>query len=1104
MVFKTTEALFVSANPALLTDTLAEDAYTVHTIDDQGKAMESLQSHTYELIILDDRLLQDDIIKVVHEIKRRVPLIPVIIMSAGSDAGYQTDLMEAGADDFFTPELPHEEIHRRLRLVSQRRRNNRALALRNQHLQAITALSRRLHIATDPRTLILEAIDQACRTFNLYGVALALGEGDMLQIYAGRQGASENMNLYESAIRAQAYDTFRRVIDSGFVQVFQDIKADPYYTPIPVLDKAESAIIVPLSYQEQTFGALAVFGLDSSPLTHNDILIYELFAGQFAIALNNARQYDSQRIDALSTRHQLRAWQRFISLQSFEEIAGTLRELVEDIQGVGQALVWLYAGDGGTIVRAANRDVEQVFNDLYGRGKIGELLDRLDERLRPISFTPGRGQSDPLGPLFRGLRGQQLMLVPITDSVRLVGGMLVSIIGTRQFSIEYINLLEGLAYSAGQALERTTLMNGISQQSARLEAILRTISEGIFFVDEGGNVAFINPQFTEYTGISPSEVLNVPSANLLESIAAQSVSSDRVRVQLQEAVNSIVNNNEMENYPIIEVRLLEQQRDVHIELVVMSSLGERGTSWAGIVRDHSRFKTLASELPAPPQAATPPPMFDIMGDRIRVPYARLRGQLATLMEQHSSFSHRQRDRFLREIEHDIENLGQMWDNMIETSRMQGNTLDIARESTDLHDLVQRVVNSRTFADFRRQISVEAPPRLLMIDVDEPRIEQVFRSVLQNAVRFSPEGAPVTIRIEPLERELRIIVQDQGIGIPAGELEQVFDPFVQASNNDSEQGAGLGLYISRRLVQSHGGDIWAESTVGRGTTVTIALPLLPLSSGDVVNVPVTKPYVPAEPVRRPLPTPSAVMPEREPLPGSTGTPVRRPQSIMVVEGLSSIIGQLRQHLEGEDYQILAYKSGEEALQNLNAIRLDLVVLDANLRDANGLDICERMHRRTEVPILMVTDEGSEAEKLRALSREVGADEYISRPISNQELFLRVDKMLDQSVRPVHERTREPLQLGGLYIDFARREVFLNNAPLELTRIEYDLLHNLVTNMGQVLTHKQLLAKVWGPEYQAETQYLWVNVSRLRKKLEPTADSPRYIHTQTGIGYVFRKP
>jgi two-component system KDP operon response regulator KdpE len=204
------------------------------------------------------------------------------------------------------------------------------------------------------------------------------------------------------------------------------------------------------------------------------------------------------------------------------------------------------------------------------------------------------------------------------------------------------------------------------------------------------------------------------------------------------------------------------------------------------------------------------------------------------------------------------------------------------------------------------------------------------------------------------------------------------------------------------------------------------------------------------------------------------------------------------MDNQGYELITYRSGEEAVRDVNSVRLDLIFLDVNLPDANGLDICERMCKRTEVPIIMMADEPSEAEKVRALM--IGADDYISEPIGDDELMARVHVIFKR--RRIPDRTREPLDLGNLYIDFARREVFLTDKPLELTRIEYDLLHTLAVNQGQVLTHKQLLEKVWGPEYQAETQYLWVNVSRLRKKLEPTPDSPRYIHTQPGVGYVFR--
>jgi DNA-binding response OmpR family regulator len=160
----------------------------------------------------------------------------------------------------------------------------------------------------------------------------------------------------------------------------------------------------------------------------------------------------------------------------------------------------------------------------------------------------------------------------------------------------------------------------------------------------------------------------------------------------------------------------------------------------------------------------------------------------------------------------------------------------------------------------------------------------------------------------------------------------------------------------------------------------------------------------------------------------------------------------------------------------------------------------MRARTAVPTVLMADKASETERVRGLN--VGADEIIARPISQEEVMARLNAIFRRKDLP--SRMSEPLQLGELFIDFARREVFLGSKAIELTRIEYDLLHTLVINRGQVLTHKQLLEKVWGPEYENETQYLWVNISRLRKKLEPRSDSPRFVQNQLGIGYIFVEP
>src|SRR5262249_31179196 len=134
--------------------------------------------------------------------------------------------------------------------------------------------------------------------------------------------------------------------------------------------------------------------------------------------------------------------------------------------------------------------------------------------------------------------------------------------------------------------------------------------------------------------------------------------------------------------------------------------------------------------------------------------------------------------------------------------------------------------------------------------------------------------------------------------------------------------------------------------------------------------------------------------------------------------------------------------------------------------------------------------------RVAALKAGVDDYIIEPISREELLAKVSVLFKR--QHLADRTEQPLDLGDLRIDFARRAVWVGHKPITLTRIEYDLLRTLAVNMGQVLTHQQLLEKVWGPEYRSETQYLWVNISRLRKKLEPT----NHIYNQQGIGYIFQ--
>jgi two-component system KDP operon response regulator KdpE len=221
------------------------------------------------------------------------------------------------------------------------------------------------------------------------------------------------------------------------------------------------------------------------------------------------------------------------------------------------------------------------------------------------------------------------------------------------------------------------------------------------------------------------------------------------------------------------------------------------------------------------------------------------------------------------------------------------------------------------------------------------------------------------------------------------------------------------------------------------------------------------------------------------------------TIMIVQGQSTLGRTLFQKLTEQKYDVLEYREYEESLEDLKSVRIDLVIIDTTVADIGGLDLTKRIRQRSEVPIILIADKASTEDRVQGFSN--GADEYITKPISDDELMARIQAIFKR--QHIADRVSEPLVIGDLYVDFARRQVFIANKPVDLTRIEYDLLYHLVVNKGQVLTHKQLLEKVWGPDYANENHYLWVNISRLRKKLEKGAPGLQCIHTQQGIGYFF---
>jgi two-component system KDP operon response regulator KdpE len=222
-------------------------------------------------------------------------------------------------------------------------------------------------------------------------------------------------------------------------------------------------------------------------------------------------------------------------------------------------------------------------------------------------------------------------------------------------------------------------------------------------------------------------------------------------------------------------------------------------------------------------------------------------------------------------------------------------------------------------------------------------------------------------------------------------------------------------------------------------------------------------------------------------------------ILVVDDEERIVRFIRLNLEQDGFQAVEAFSGKQAMEKLRQTLPDLILLDVMLPDLDGFEVLRMVRENHDIPVIMLTAKTEEDDRVRGL--ELGADDYVTKPFSPRELVSRVRAVLRRT-----EKSREgkegAIQVDDrLKIDFDRREVWVEGKPVKLRPTEYRLLYHLVQNAGWVVTHDQILAKVWGYEYRDEPHYVRLYVNYLREKLEEDPANPKYILTERGVGYRF---
>jgi two-component system, OmpR family, KDP operon response regulator KdpE len=223
-----------------------------------------------------------------------------------------------------------------------------------------------------------------------------------------------------------------------------------------------------------------------------------------------------------------------------------------------------------------------------------------------------------------------------------------------------------------------------------------------------------------------------------------------------------------------------------------------------------------------------------------------------------------------------------------------------------------------------------------------------------------------------------------------------------------------------------------------------------------------------------------------------------RNILVVDDEAQITRVLKTALSAQGYSIRTAGDGREALQEIKTWSPDLIITDLRMPNMDGLELCRKVRTESRVPIIVLSVKGEETIKIEAL--DAGADDYVTKPFSVNELLARVRAALRRSSASEQPETPE-IDVGDFHINISQRLVQVKKQEVHLTPKEFDLLVFLARNPDRVLTHRALLIAVWGPNSVEQPEYLRVCVGHLRKKLEPDETKPRYILTEPWVGYRF---
>ena len=459
----------------------------------------------------------------------------------------------------------------------------------------------------------------------------------------------------------------------------------------------------------------------------------------------------------------------------------------------------------------------------------------------------------------------------------------------------------------------------------------------------------------------------------------------------------------------------------------------------------------------------------MVSHELRMPLTSIWGSVMAMQEDAEDLDPVETRQFLRIILDQVGSMRSLIGDLLDVARIETGALPTNPEPAEVAALVDRARNTFLSSGGRNNLDIDLAADLPLVMADRRRVVQVIGNLLTNAARHSPESTAIGVSAVRDGVYVEISVMDVGRGIPVERLPHLFRKFSRQEDDDPGGDTGLGLAICKGIVEAHGGRIRAESEgPGLGARFVFTLPAVEEAPSERV--------------------PPALSPRQEAQGGET---------ILVLDDDPQTLRYVRGALSDAGYNPVVVAEPEEVILTMEESRPGLVLLDVVLPDADGIAVMRDVLSVADVPVIFISAYGRGQVVARAF--EAGADDYIVKPFSPTELVARVRAALRRRAGSHRSQPPEPYVFCDLTIDYAERRVTFAGRHVELRAKEYQLLYELSVNAGRVVTHDELLRRVWGAKRPDNLRALRTHLRRIRSHFGEDASNPTYFFAEPRVGY-----